>query len=123
MRSAPASAPLCATAATAGRPAIGSAAMVSNVSATPSAKLVKPMQFGPSTRTRPSRAVWRSRSCSVAARLVHLGKARREHDGAADAAPPAGRDRLDHALLRHHQHGGVDALGQVVDRRRRRRGR
>src|SRR5204863_384066 len=51
-----------------------------------------------------------------AAVLVDLSEARREHDRGADAAAPAGGDRLGHTLLRHDQHRGIDTLGQVVDR-------
>ncbi len=65
MRKAPASAPLCVTTPTAARPAIASGAMVSKVSDTPSAKLQKPMQFGPSMRTPAARAVLTRSSCSA----------------------------------------------------------
>ena len=39
-----------------------------------------------------------------AAGIADLGIARREHDRGADAAPPAGRDGVDHGGLRDHQH-------------------
>ena len=51
-----------------------------------------------------------------AALVADLGKSGREHDCAPDASPAAGRDRIDHCLLRHDQDRRVDAAGQLVDR-------
>jgi hypothetical protein len=88
--------------------------MVSKVSDTPSAKLVKPMQFGPSSRTPDAR---RLRHVLLgAAGRADFSEARREHDGAADPPPPACRNRLDHAMARHHEHHGIDAFRQLVYR-------
>src|SRR5262249_2671354 len=50
-----------------------------------------------------------------AAPVADLGKSRCEHDGAANAAASASRNSINHRLLRHHQHGRVDAVRQLID--------
>ena len=50
-----------------------------------------------------------------AAGRVLFGEARREHDGGADFAPRARRQRLDRAVAWQAQHREVDALRHVVD--------
>jgi hypothetical protein len=60
--------------------------------------------------TLAARAAAVSLSC-----VAGLAVAGREHDGGADAAPPAGRNRVDHGGLRNDKHGDIHALRQIID--------
>ncbi len=94
------------------------------VSAAPTVKLHMPDAVGAEQHTSSAARAAASESLLFGAPgLADLGKARREYDRRADAAPPACRDRLDHGVLGNDQHGGIDAVRQVVDARHARRGR
>ena len=83
----------------------------SKVSATRSVRLTRPMQFGPHSASFAVAGDPRHRVLLGAPGLVHLGKARGEHQRGADLAAHAGLHRIDRRLARHRQHGDVDAVG------------
>ena len=109
-------APLCAMMAAPRAQRAASWPSGSKVRATPSTKLVKPMQLGPRSARSPPRATAVMRSCFVAPLGPALGKARCEDDGAAGFAADAGLDRIGDGRLRHDQNHGINPVRKLVDR-------